>query len=173
MSAIQLIGHGAVYVRISEDDQKADRQRKSTSEWIGRHGLDDGAVTVYEDLGWKRHQADKRPEFQRMLRDADDGRIKWIVCDALDRFGTKNKNQLLAYLYRLQEAGCQLYTANDKEWTGTDLLTLIEAGLEGEKSEKELRDKSERVLGAMRVMAEKGTWLGGRIPYGCDVVAFR
>ena len=108
-----------------------------------------------------------------MLRDADDGLVRWIVCDALDRFGTKNKHQLLSYLYRLQEAGCKLFTVNDKEWTGGDLLTLIEAGMEGEKSEKELRDKSERVLEAMRVMARQGTWLGGRIPYGFDVVAFR
>jgi hypothetical protein len=76
-------------------------------------------------------------------------------------------------LYRLQEAGCKLYTINGKEWTSTDLLTLIEAGLEGEKSEKELRDKSEQVIEAMRVLAEEGTWLGGRIPYGCDVVAYK
>jgi hypothetical protein len=127
----------------------------------------------YEDLGWAGVDADKRPAFQQLLRDADDGKVKWIVCDALDRFGTKNKHQLVAYLYRLQEADCKLFTVNDKEWTGEDLLTLIEAGVEGEKSEGEGRSKSERVLEKARQKAKRGEWLGGRIPYGMEVVAFR
>ncbi len=73
----------------------------------------------------------------------------------------------------MQEAGCKLYTVNDKEWTGEDLLTLIEAGVEGEKSEGEGRSKSERVLEKARQKAKLGEWLGGRIPHGMEVVAFR
>lgn len=164
---------GAIYHRVSIDRQDADRQRQSTQDWLARHGLAVPSAHVYEDLGWARAAADKRPAFQRLLRDADDGKIKWIVCDALDRFGTKNKHQLVSYLYRLQEADCKLFTVNDKEWTSEDLLTLIEAGVEGEKSEGEGRSKSERVIEKARQKAKRGEWLGGKIPYAMEVVALR
>src|SRR5689334_16193620 len=123
MPELSLTGFGAVYHRVSEDDQDIKRQRQSTCDWLDRHHATVSADAVYEDIGWTRAEADRRPSFQRLLGEADAGRIQWIVCDALDRFGTKNKHQLVAYLYRLQESGCKLYTVNDKEWTGEDLLT--------------------------------------------------
>jgi site-specific DNA recombinase len=169
-SKIDLTANGAVYLRVSTDKQDAERQRRSTSEWSGRH---DVKPKVFEDIGWARDEADIRPEFQRLMQSVEARRISWIVVDALDRFGTKNKHQFISYIYRLQEAGCKLYTIDDKEWTKEDLITLLEAAFAAENSEKELRGKSERVLEGMREHAKEGMWVGGRVPYGMDVVAFR
>ena len=168
-----LQGVGAVYHRVSTDRQDADRQRQNTGEWLTRHHAVVQPDHVLEDIGWARDEADRRPAFQRLLRLVDDRRIQWIVIDALERFGTKNKHQFISFIYRLQEAGCKLYTVNDKEWTNEDLITLIEAAFEAEKSEGEVRKLSDRVLGEMRLLAKRGVWLGGRVPYGMDVVALK
>src|SRR5205814_3742595 len=114
------------------------------------------AEHVFEDLGWARDEADDGPEFQRLIRLVELRQIQWIVVDALDRFLMKNKHQFLYYVYRLQEAGCRLYSADDKEWTKEDLITLLEAAFAAEKSEGELRDKSERVIEGMRQLARRG-----------------
>lgn len=173
MATLNLEGRGAVYHRVSTDKQDADRQRQSTKDWLDRHKASVDSDCVYEDIGWTRAEADKRPAFQQMLRDAEDGKIKWIVADSPDRTAAKSKHAMISYLYRLQEAGCRLYTVDDVEWTADDLLTLIKASIEGEKSEGEGRSKSERVLEKARQLAKRGEWLGGRVPYGTEVVAFR
>ena len=153
--SLNLTGNGAVYHRVSTDRQDADRQRQSTGEWLTRHGVSVRPEDVGEDLGWARDEADRRPAFQRLLRKADERKINWIVVDALERFGTKNKHQFISFIYRLQESSCRLYTVNDKEWTGEDLITLIEAAFEAEKSEGEVRKLSDRVLGQMRLLAKR------------------
>jgi len=122
-----------------------------------------------EEHGY-RSEADFRKEFQKLFALAESGKIHWVVVDNLDRFGTKSKWQLIALIYRLQQSGCRLYDSDDKDWTSDDLLNLIQAGMAGDQSEKEVRKLSDRVLGGMRSRAKSGRWLGGRVPYGFDVV---
>ncbi len=50
---------------------------------------DDFAFMEYEDKGLSGYFSD-RPDFQRMLRDVQDGKIRAIVCYKLDRVGRKN-----------------------------------------------------------------------------------
>jgi DNA invertase Pin-like site-specific DNA recombinase len=117
---LNLTGPGAVYHRVSTDAQDTDRQKSTTKEWLARHGVKVAPEYVFEDLGWSRADARRRPAFQRMLNLVDDGRIKWIVVDRQDRFGTATKFELFAYLHRLVEAGCRLYTADDKDLTSLE-----------------------------------------------------
>jgi DNA invertase Pin-like site-specific DNA recombinase len=81
----------------------------------------------YKDEGWARDTADERPDFQQLMKLVEAGRIQWIVVDRLDRFGTKSSKQLIVYLYRLEEAGCRLFDASGREWTGDDDATEISA----------------------------------------------
>jgi hypothetical protein len=103
---------------------------------------------------------------------AETGRVWWIVVDQLDRFGTKGAHQLVHYLYRLQEAGCKLYDAAGKEWTGADIATTITAVVEGEKSKGEQTSKSHRILGGKAAKAKAGEWQGGPVRLGLDVVCY-
>jgi DNA invertase Pin-like site-specific DNA recombinase len=169
---LNLTGIGGIYLRVSEHEQVVERQRVSTNEWLVRHGASVSEENVFVDVDWKRYEADVRPDFQRMLKAVSAGRIRWIVVDDLDRFGTKNKHQLLHFIYMLQEAGCRLFSVDDTEWTALDLPTLLKAAIEGEKSEGEGIKRGNRVIEAMRVLAKKGVWMGGRVAYGFDVVCY-
>lgn len=156
---------------MSEEEQSADRQTATITRWLDAQGLTVTEPHWYVDEGWKRHQAQILPQFNAMLRAVDDGRIQWIVVDRADRFGTKSKKQLIHYLYLLEEARCRLVTVEGKDLTADDFATFVLAGYEGEKSEGEGRDKSHRVLSEMLERANRGQWLGGKVPYAMGVAA--
>src|SRR5262249_20576453 len=154
------------YIRVSGDEQDTERQYASIRAFEQRHGVSIPGRHWFKDEGWARDQADKRPDFQRMIQEAEAGQVQWIVVDALDRFGGKSAKQLFAYLQRLEEAGCKLYDAGGKEWTGEDDATEITAWVEGKNSVKEQRSKSHRVLGGKAEKARAGEWQGGPVRLG-------
>jgi DNA invertase Pin-like site-specific DNA recombinase len=164
-----LTGTGAAYIRVSDDAQDTARQYASAHAFEKRHGVTIPKHNWFKDEAWARDTADRRPDFQRLLKEVEAGRVQWIVVDQLDRFGTKNAKQLISYLHRLDEAGCKLYDAAGKEWTGEDVATIITAVVEGEKSKGEQTGKSHRVLGGKVAKARAGEWQGGPVRLGFDV----
>jgi DNA invertase Pin-like site-specific DNA recombinase len=167
-----LSGTGAAYVRVSTDQQDTIRQYDAVRAFLERYGATIPDDRFYEDEGWARDAADRRPKFQALIGEVEAGRVQWIVVDALDRFGTKNSQQLIAYLYRLGEAGCRLYDAAGTNWAGQDIATIITAVVEGEKSKGEQTSKSHRVLGGKVARARLGQWQGGPPRFGMDVVCY-
>jgi DNA invertase Pin-like site-specific DNA recombinase len=167
-----LSGDGAAYIRVSDDEQDTKRQHEAIRNFLERYGVTVPQSHHFEDEGWARDTADRRPDFQRLMRLVEAGKIKWIVVDQLDRFGMKTAKQLFAYLYRLEEAGCRLYDATGKEWTGDDDGTEINAWVEGKKSTKEQHGISRRVLGGQVARAKDGCWQGGPVRLGFDVACY-
>jgi DNA invertase Pin-like site-specific DNA recombinase len=168
-STLDLTGNGAAYIRVSDDQQDTQRQYDALRAFLERHGATIPKQHWFKDEGWARDTADRRPEFQRLVKLAEAGAVKWIMVDRLDRFGVKSPKQLFAYLFRLEEAGCRLFDAGGREWTGEDDATEISAWVEGKASAKEQREKSHRVLGAKIAKARAGEWQGGPVPLGFDV----
>jgi DNA invertase Pin-like site-specific DNA recombinase len=168
---LDLSGTGAAYVRVSEPSQDPERQRTQIKLWLERNGAAIKPSQWFEDIGWARDET-TRPGFSRMLADVQDGRISWIVVDAHDRFGTKDKFELFGILHKLREANCRLYTIDNEELTADDFAASINTLFKGQESETERRNKSERVIKEMRDMARAGEWLGGFVPFGLDVVCF-
>jgi DNA invertase Pin-like site-specific DNA recombinase len=171
-NGLQLEGTGAAYIRISDDEQDTQRQYAAARAFEQRHGVTIPEPHKFKDEGWARDKADVRPEFQRLIKLVEAGRVRWIVVDQLDRFGTKDPHQLVAYLYRLREAGCKLYDAADREWTAADIATIITAVVEGEKSKGEQTSKSHRTLGGMVEKARDGEWQGGLPGFALDVACY-
>lgn len=171
-SSLDLTGTGSAYVRVSTDQQDTLRQYKSIHSFEAHHKVRINRRHWYEDEGWARDAADKRPAFQEMIKAAEDGLIQWIVVDRLDRFGTKSAKQLMHYLYRLNEAGCQLFDATGRDWTATDDSTEISSLIEGKRAAQEPRVLSARVLGGKATKAEDGHWQGGPVRLGFDVACF-
>lgn len=169
---LNLDGVGASYIRVSTDQQDTDRQYEAVRAFEKRHKISIRKQHWFEDEGWARDKADKRPAFQRLIALAERGEVQWIVVDRLDRFGTKSAKQLITYLYRLDEAGCRLYDSTGKEWTGEDDATEITALLAGKTSQKEQHEKSWRVLGGKVEKARAGEWQGGPPIFGLDVACF-
>jgi hypothetical protein len=127
----------------------------------------------FEDEGWARDTAGKRPDFQRLLKLAEAGRINWILVSERDRFGTKDADEFIHYRFLLRQWGCRLYDATGVDWTRKDIATVITAVVEGEKSEQEQHGISKRVLGGKAAYAKRGEWQGGPVPLGFDVACYR
>lgn len=171
-ATLNLAGNGAAYIRVSTDQQDTARQFSGIESFEKRHRVTIPAIRRFVDEAWARDKADQRPEFQRLIKTVERGEIRWIIVDKLDRFGTKDAHQLIAYIYRLREAGCKLYDVSGKEWTGEDIATIITAVVEGDKSRGEQTEKSYRVLGGKVERARNGEWQGGPVPLGLDVGCF-
>jgi len=169
-NGLLLKGIGAAYVRVSDDRQDMDRQYSAIRQFETDHKAAIRKDHWYDaDEGWARDEADQRPDFQRLLRAVESGKVQWVVVDRLDRFGTKSAKQLMHFLYRLEEADCKLFDASGKEWTGEDDATEIMALIQGKTSAKEQRSLSYRVSGGKVEKARRGEYQGGPIPVGFDV----
>lgn len=72
----------AIYLRVSKGEQHTDNQRPDVDRIVEKRGLE--VVDVYED---SISAAKRRPEFDRMIKDARRGRFDVLVIWALDRFG--------------------------------------------------------------------------------------
>jgi DNA invertase Pin-like site-specific DNA recombinase len=169
---LSLDGPGAAYLRVSDDQQDTQRQYEALHAFEKRHSVTIPKQNWFKDEGWARDTADHRPDFQRLMKLVEAGAVRWIVVDQLDRFGVKNAKQLFAYLFRLEEAGCKLYDANGKEWTGEDDSTEITAWIGGKQSAKEQKDKSYRALSGKVARARVGEWQGGPVRLELDVVCY-
>jgi len=167
-----LTGNGGWYIRVSGDEQDTESQRQSVQRWLTENRLAVGPQFRFEDDGYERDRPELRPEFQRMLKCAEAGLVKWIVADRQDRFGTKNKHQFIHFMYLLREAGCEFITTDGKVWTDDNMMTFFEGGIGAETSEKEQKEKSHRTLRGKINKAKKGEYQGGHVPFGMDVACY-
>jgi DNA invertase Pin-like site-specific DNA recombinase len=169
---LDLTGVGAAYVRVSGDRQELQRQLDSLSAFEKRHKVKVADRRRYEDHGLPRDLSAKRPDWQRMMRAAESGALKWIAVDQIDRFGFADEWELAEMVLRLRRAGCKLYDTRDEEWTSSGALTIFRTALAGQSSHAEQVNKSHRVLGGMVAKARAGEWMGGPPRLGLDVGCF-
>jgi DNA invertase Pin-like site-specific DNA recombinase len=107
-------------------------------------------------VNWARRKAQWRPEFQRLLKEVEAGRVQWIIVDRQDRFEAADKFEFFHYLHTLRQHGCRLFTVDDKELTSNETVASLTTHLNSDQSERELREKSVRVLEGMMEKAEQG-----------------
>ena len=127
---------------------------------------------IYEDelLTGKN---DKRPAFQRMLKDS--ARSKWdiVLVYALDRFG-RNSIEIAINKYHLQKQGKTVISATQRTSTNIDgsknldgiLLENMYIGLAEYYSE----ELSQKVTRGLRESYAKGNFTGGYVLFGYKVV---
>lgn len=169
---LDLTGVGAAYVRASTTKQETEEQIKAIQTFLDRNKVKIGKERWYQDHGWERDSDKVRPEFNKLLEQARKGHVQWIIIQALDRFGTKSAKRLLGYLADLEEAGCRLFDAKGKEWTGEDDATELTAWIGGRASTREQVSKSYRALGGIVATAKAGEWTGGAVRLGFDIGCF-
>lgn len=169
---LHLTGTGAAYIRVSTDHQDTLRQHNAIHVFEKEHGVKIAEDRWYEDQGWARDTADRRPQFQKLLGDVEAGRVQWIVVDNLDRFGTKSTKQLGHYLYRLEESKCRLFDVTGRDLTGDDIATEITTLVEGKNATAEVRKLSSRVQGEKAGLARNGEFQGGDVRFGFDLACF-
>ena len=88
--AKQTIYNAGIYVRLSQEDMRAgeslsiENQKLILTKYVKEQGWN--LVDTYVDDGWSGTDFD-RPVVQRLLSDAQSGKINLIICKDLSRFG--------------------------------------------------------------------------------------
>jgi DNA invertase Pin-like site-specific DNA recombinase len=137
-----------------------------------------GLVGWYEDRGGKRSEAEdprRRPDFQRLMADAQARKFDAIVVEEDTRFGTKDVYQFNHYAYLLREAGVELWEARNNKQLNPDpdqMGDVLTTSVRAMTSTQEVLDKSTRTLGTKLARASCGLWQGGLIPT-CSAVECR
>ena len=95
-----------IYLRVSTDSQTTDNQRRELEAVAGRSGWE--IVGIYRDAISGAKGRDKRPGFDRLLKDATSRKINMIAAWSVDRLG-RSLQDLVGFLNELQALGCNLY----------------------------------------------------------------
>jgi DNA invertase Pin-like site-specific DNA recombinase len=96
-----------IYIRVSTDGQTTANQKRELEAVAARSGWE--IVGIYEDAGISGSKGrDKRPGFDRLLRDATARKVDMIAAWSVDRLG-RSLQHLVGFLNELQALGCDLY----------------------------------------------------------------
>src|SRR5215208_4972864 len=99
----------ALYLRVSTTNghQTTDNQRLELEAVAGRRGWE--VVAIYEDNGISGAKGrDKRPGFNRLLKDATACRFDLVAAWSVDRLG-RSLQDLVGFLNELRAIDCGLY----------------------------------------------------------------
>ena len=111
-------------------------------------------VGIYADCGITGTSADKRPEFQRMVQDCEEGRIDLILTKSISRFA-RNTLECLTYVRKLNDLGVHIIFESNNIDTRTVfsemLLTVLAAF-----AQEESRSISENTIWGIRKRFEEG-----------------
>jgi site-specific DNA recombinase len=160
----------AAYCRVStERDDQADSfevQIKYYDDYI-HNNPDWEFAGVYADRGISGTDAKNRPEFQRMIADALDGKIDLILCKSISRFSRSLKD-CVEYVQKMQKAGIEIRF--EKEGISTkDPNAFLVFGIMATIAQSESESISRNMRWSCQRRFEKGEYsLGnGRFPgYG-------
>jgi len=97
----------ALYVRVSTNGQTVENQLRELHAWAERSGHE--IVATYTDEGISGTKGrDKRPEFDRLLKDATRRRFDMVAAWSVDRLG-RSLPDLVNFLREIHGAGVDLF----------------------------------------------------------------
>jgi site-specific DNA recombinase len=155
-----------VYLRMSTDRQEDSPkvQREQTDPLCERAAYD--VVDYYVDRAMKGDD-DSRPEFRRLLRDAQAGKGDVVVCDRQDRLSRDEPEDFIADVVRpLKRAEVFLHTVKEGIQKWDNIGGLIVGTVQAHGASEEPKKISGRVLGALRKRVAEGKAAGGMAPFG-------
>ena len=130
----------AAYCRVSTDSEEQltsyQNQMRVYTEMIAANKEWEFAG-LYADEGISGTRADKRPEFQRMIRDCQNGKIDYIITKSVSRFA-RNTVECLEYVRSLKEQGIGIFFEEqtiDTLKNESELYLVIYAGFAQSESE--------------------------------------
>jgi len=160
----------AAYCRVSTDreDQANSLESQKTyfSDYIRQH--DDWLLAdLYPDEGLSGTTTRRREQFNRMIRDAEAGKLDLILTKEVSRFA-RNTVDALEYTRRLKRLGVGVIFLNDnidtRDNDGELRLTLMAS-----IAQEESRKTSERVKWGQKRRMEAGVVFGSNCIYGFDL----
>jgi hypothetical protein len=144
-------------------------QRESVDRWLVRRGLSIPEEMVFSDVG-SRDQSFKRAGLQRLKEWCREGRVDYVLVDAIDRIGVSDAWELGALVWELRLCGVSIWSCLEGELSRDDLAVPILGGIAASRSKDEQVQRAERTIRAKVSQAERGEWGGGPCPFGWDVL---
>lgn len=96
-----------IYLRVSTTDQTTDNQRLDLQRVVTQRGWD--VVETYIDHGISGSKGrDKRPAFDRLCKDATNGRLDLVAAWSIDRVG-RSLQHVVTFLNELNAMNVDLY----------------------------------------------------------------
>lgn len=153
-----------LYARYSpgpnQRDESIEGQLRECKEVAKRHGL----MVIHEYIDKRMTGTnDDRPDFQRMLRDADRGLFDVVITWKNDRFA-RNRYDSAIYKQRLKRNGIKIIYAKEHIPDGPEGI-ILESMLEG-MAEYYSANLSQNIRRGQRDNALEGKFIGGTIPLG-------
>ena len=146
----------AVYARVSTEHEAQINALENQLEWYkiecSRHS-DWEIVEVYVDQGITGTQAQKRPEFLRMMEDARKDKFDLIITREVSRFA-RNTVDALSYTRQMKAMGVDVLFINDGINTAADDGEL-RLSLMSSMAQDESRKISERVKAGQKISRER------------------
>jgi DNA invertase Pin-like site-specific DNA recombinase len=159
----------AGYLRRSTNKQEKslDDQRREIERYAAEHGY--VIVRWYIDDGISGDATDKRLDFQRMHKDACNGRdFDVILCWDQDRFGRFNSMEAGFWIHPLMQAGVRLATVTEGPVDWNDFAGRMVYSIKQEGKHQFLVDLSRNVARRQIQNAMDGYLCGQAAPYGFD-----
>ena len=154
------------YIRTSTDREQQEGSYELQKEYFEKLiTADDNLeyVGCYGDFGKSGRFADKRPEFQRMLKDCEDGKIQLIYTKSVSRFA-RSVADFVETVTKLRSLGVMIYFDEQKLNT-TDRHMELLLHILAIVAQEESRSFGENVRLALETRAANGHPVGS-VPYG-------
>ncbi len=157
----------AIYARkskLTETGKSIDNQiTKCKNSAYDKFKVTDDDIIIYHDDGKSGFYSD-RPEYMRMLKDIEQGRIKAVICYKFDRISRKTID-LLNLVERLKAKKIALVSCSDEIDTSNPMGKILMSML-AVIAEFERDIIAERISDNLYELAKEGRWLGGTTPTG-------
>ena len=159
----------ALYARVSTADKNQDpeMQLRELREYCAQRGWE--AAGEYVDVGVSGSK-DNRPELNRLMEDAKNGKFDGVLVWRFDRFA-RSSSHLLRALETFQKLGVEFVSLNEAIDTSTPTGKMVFTIL-GAVAELERELIRERVRAGLRNAKAKGRQIG-RKPVSVDVIALQ
>lgn len=156
----------ALYVRYSSDNQRdesIDAQIRAGEDYAKKNNIK--IVKIYADRA-KSATSDKRPEFQKMIKDSALGLFNTVIVHKLDRF-SRDKYDSAIYKRKLKANGIKLISIVEN-LDGSPESLILESVIEG-MAQYYSANLAREVMKGMKETAYQCKHTGGQPPLGYDV----
>ena len=154
---------GVIYARYSSDNQREESiegQLRECKAFAEKNDIQ--IVETYIDRALSA-RTDRRPDFQRMIKDSTGKKFEVVIVWKLDRFA-RDKYDSAHYKRILKNNGIKVVSATEAISTGAEGI-LLESMLEG-MAEYYSAELSEKVTRGLTENALKCKYNGGTLPIG-------
>lgn len=162
----------AYYGRVSTPKQKLEHQREHVIRFCEANAIRLPNDLMFEDKE-KRHKAEKREAFQRLLEVCRQGRLDWIIICSFDRWGVADVDEFFEFRRQLIRHDVQLWSVVDHlnltSLDENDFHHIVALAVAATRS---MAFMAERNILKMMEMAKQGWAATGNAPFGIDLVCY-